>query len=618
MTNEEFATLVDRLELSARRQPALYRLRVLLLAMLGNAYLLLVLLFILALFLASLVSLVFLKALALKIIIPVGIFLWVVLKSLWVKVSPPQGVPLKRKEAPELFALIDTLRKRGRAPRFHRVLITDDFNAAVVQRPRLGVFGWYSNYLIIGLPLMKMLTVGQFAAVLAHEFGHLAKGHGRLSNWIYRQRLRWSQLMGLFGEDGYKGSFLFTPFLNRFAPYFNAYSFPLARANEYEADAASVRATSQVVAAEALTAAHVVGSYLEEQYWPRIYRQADEVPQPAFAPYREMHGHLASAVPLDTIKQWLARAMDEQTGLSDTHPSLKDRLAAFGEEPRYAPPEPGKSAEQLLGPSLALLTTQFDQEWAAATAEGWRRRYEEVKDGREALALLEQKFERGEELTLQEAYDRAKLTENYGAGPDAALPQFEALQQRAPEDVVVCYALGARWLGRDDERGVELVRHAMENDAEAYVSGAEVLRDYYWRIGNKDEAHRWHDLMTQRAETDRLAAKERDQVLLSDKYERHGLNDEEVEALRAQLRTVPGLRKVYFVRKQVKHYPERAFYVLGFTVRLALRAKRLRAEVQQRILNEVSFPGETMIICVEGDNYRFGRKFAWMRGSRIL
>jgi hypothetical protein len=28
--------------------------------------------------------------------------------------------------------------------------------------------------------------------------------------------------------------------------------------------------------------------------------------------------------------------------------------------------------------------------------------------------------------------------------------------------------------------------------------------------------------------------------------------------------------------------------------------------------------GETLIICVDGENYRFGRKFRWMRGSRRI
>ena len=49
-----------------------------------------------------------------------------------------------------------------------------------------------------------------------------------------------------------KGSFLFKPFLDWFVPYFGAFSFPLARANEYEADAISVRLTSSRATAEAL------------------------------------------------------------------------------------------------------------------------------------------------------------------------------------------------------------------------------------------------------------------------------------------------------------------------------------------------------------------------------
>ena len=41
------------------------------------------------------------------------------------------------------------------------------------------------------------------------------------------------------------------------------------------------------------------------------------------------------------------------------------------------------------------------------------------------------------------------------------------------------------------------------------------------------------------------------------------------------------------------------------------------AEVLRQIRASVNFPGETMIINVDGENYRFGRKFFWMRGARI-
>jgi len=51
----------------------------------------------------------------------------------------------------------------------------------------------------------------------------------------------WSRLLAVLDTTESRGSFLFKPFLSWFAPYFNAYSFPMARANEYQADATSAR-----------------------------------------------------------------------------------------------------------------------------------------------------------------------------------------------------------------------------------------------------------------------------------------------------------------------------------------------------------------------------------------
>src|SRR5688572_6982158 len=182
MTDEQFEALVGRLDAKAKADPAGYKTRVLLMALLGNAYLGVMLALIATLLAAAAVSVVWLKAAGVKIAFVVGVFLWMVLKALWVKVPPPEGTEIIERDSPELFAMIEKIRRDLRGPRFHHVLVTDDFNAAVVQAPRLGIFGWYRNYLLIGLPLAMALSMDQFKAVLAHEFGHLAKGHGAMSN----------------------------------------------------------------------------------------------------------------------------------------------------------------------------------------------------------------------------------------------------------------------------------------------------------------------------------------------------------------------------------------------------------------------------------------------------
>ena len=238
---------------------------------------------------------------------------------------------------------------------------------------------------------MKSLTCEQFKAVLAHEFGHLAKGHGIVSHSIYRQRLRWSRLMAVLEASESKGSFLFMPFLNWFVPYFGAFSFPLARANEYEADAISVRLTSSRATAEALTSIEVVGGYLTDFYWPLIDAEFGEQSQPSREPYSEMSDAFATRLDKVTSLLWLGPAMDRQTTSEDTHPALSERLAAIGEEPSFSPPEPGQAADGLLGPSLEVTTKALDRKWKDNILSAWELRHEEIQEGRRRLEELNEK-----------------------------------------------------------------------------------------------------------------------------------------------------------------------------------------------------------------------------------
>lgn len=620
MDSEKFDALVLKLEQHARRYPARYRFKVLLLALLGNMYLGAILLLVVALMVALLLSVVTLKALAIKLVLIVGAFLWMIVKALWVTITPPDGTEIRRKQAPQLFALIDGLRRQLRAPRFHHVLVTDDFNAGVVQVPRLGIFGWHSNYLLIGLPLLKTLTVDQFKAVLAHEFGHLAKGHGRVSNWIYRQRRRWSRLLGALAENSSRGSFLFKPFLNWFAPYFNAFSFPLARANEYEADATSVRLTSASAAAEALTSVSVIGCYLDQRFWPNVHKLADDQPRPNFMPYHTLSERLPLELDELSTQRWLQQALSYGTTSADTHPSLQDRLQAIGEAPRIALPAAGAAADGLLGAALPEITRRMDESWQERVFEGWQRRHRDVQNARNELRRLEAKHADGDMLTLQEGCDRANLTEAVGPGADAALLQFRALHEQAPDEPYLCLSLGVRLLGRDDVAGIALIERAIELDERAMVQGFEVLRDYHWRNGRREEAQSWHEKMLERVQLEQAAAHERNTILLKDSYTGHELGEEQLETLRAHLRGVQGLGKAYLVKKQVRYFPDRPCYVFGFIVQRSglLRRRRFTPEAVMVDLKHIVFPGETLIVSVEGVNYRFGRKFRWMRGAKIL
>ena len=618
MDKQGFETLVTRLEQDAHRHPRLYRLRVVALALLGYGYLAGVLLVLIAMLAGALASIAVLKVFALKIALPIAGVVWAVLRAMWVRIAAPEGQEITRQQAPELFDLVDGVRSKLQAPKFHRVLITRDFNASVVQVPRLGVLGWHRNYLMLGLPLMKTLTRAQFTAVLAHEFGHLAGGHGRLGNWIYRLRMSWARLQQTLQGSHQLGSFVFRPFVERFIPYFTAYSFPLARSNEFEADAVAARITSPQASAEALTSVNVMGYWLGERFWPRIHAMADRQPAPSYAPYTDLGGSFDGEFNDEDTRAWLQRSMERQTSADDTHPSLAARLAAIGQPARLAPPAAGESADRLLGAARAGISAALDEQWKAMIEPSWSRRYEHVSNGRKRLAELDTVS--SGERSFDQAYEHATLTEEFGDAADAALEEFRSLQARSPDSALAALALGRRLLIRGDAGGVALAELALKLDKEALPAVAENLRDYYWRSGDQQQARLWHERLVQANEEQQQVHRERETLKLSDKFEAHRLSEAQLAPLLTGLRTIAGLRKVYLVRKTLKHRPDLPLYVLGYCVTpwWSLHRKKRAAAVQQQIVEQVNCPTETFVVNVEGDNYRFHRKLRFRRGARIL
>lgn len=503
MTHEEFVGMVGRLEEFARRAPSRYALRVGLLAALGYAYLLLVV-----------------AAVTLLVggLLYVGRFHWVVIKvgwilltlaalvlrAMWVRMPAPSGVKLKRDEAPRLFELVGELQSKLAAPRIHRVLVDGDFNAGVSQVPRLGPLGWHRNYLVLGLPLMQALSPEQFRAVLAHEMGHLSGNHGRFSSWIYRVRLTWFQLLARFEAEQRWGSSVFVKFFNWYAPYFNAYSFVLARQHEYEADRASAELTSARTAAEALVTVDVKGARLAEEFWPEVLKQADTQREPQPGVFPRLSSFLREPVPGAAGTNFLRRSLQQETGYDDTHPSLAARLAALGQLPSDAaaaasdwaerhefPPLAESAAAHFLGAAQESLAERIDADWCREVAPQWRERHEYVAEARRKLAALDQKAAAGK-LTPEEMWERAYWTAEV-EDAEAAEPRLRELLEAEPDHAAANLALGQTLLGRGDEAGVARLERAMEADPVLVPAACQILYGFLRERGRTAEAEEWRE-----------------------------------------------------------------------------------------------------------------------------
>lgn len=95
----------------------------------------------------------------------------------------PRRLSLNRTRQPVLFAFVDQICETLRTPKPTQIDVALDGNAAVGLFP--GKQRFQSELVLqIGLPLVSVLTLQQFAGVLAHEFGHLSQGMAmRLDQW---------------------------------------------------------------------------------------------------------------------------------------------------------------------------------------------------------------------------------------------------------------------------------------------------------------------------------------------------------------------------------------------------------------------------------------------------
>jgi Zn-dependent protease with chaperone function len=475
---ETHRDLIARVAHLARERPLRYRITLVLLASLGFGYVLAVVLAALA---CGLVGVLVLLPVSKKVLlyqlalVPLA-FACLPLRALRVRMPQPDGRRVTRREVPALFAEIERVRRAVKAKPVHAVVLTAELNAAVMQAPRLGLLGPPKRYLILGLPLLYSLPPYQFRAVLAHELGHLAGNHARFGNSICRVRQTWCRLREALQANGSGVTRLFTRFFDWYTPYFNAYSFVVARANEFEADRASARVTSADDAGDALVAVYAKSQHVEASYWKSFYARADAEPEPPAQPFVEYLAGLRS-ISADASQAAMAAALDRHTDLEDTHPSLRDRLAALGVAPREPACFQMSAAHALLGDKRAQLTEEFDLAWRESLVQPWQERHAFMQSMRDKLARYEA-LERANELTPDEQWDYARVVETVRGGK-VALPMLERLLALDSQHAPALYARGRILLEANDDGGAADVERAMLLDEEARELGAQLLYGYF-------------------------------------------------------------------------------------------------------------------------------------------
>ncbi|GAA5481283.1 M48 family metallopeptidase [Haloferula sargassicola] len=106
------------------------------------------------------------------------------------------GYEITAEQEPKLFEFIHRVADESRAPRPHKVYLSAAVNACVFYDISLVNFLFPTRKnLDIGLGLVNVLTLSEFKAVLAHEFGHFAQRSMAVGRWVYTAQQVANQLI---------------------------------------------------------------------------------------------------------------------------------------------------------------------------------------------------------------------------------------------------------------------------------------------------------------------------------------------------------------------------------------------------------------------------------------
>jgi len=508
-----FDQMIAALEQSAAHNSSAYRRRVVLAGLLGYVVILGLLALLTGLTIAMIVLMVTTRtgiAAEVKMAIVFGLLSFALIKALWVTALPPEGVRVEPDTAPALFDMIERIRAATGGPAIHDVRIIDQMNAAIVQDSG-SLFLGARNRLYLGLPLLSALSAVEVEAVIAHEFGHFVGDHGHASGFVYRVRQRWAQVEERLPDGIVAG--LLRRFFGWYGPWFAAYSFTLARRQEYEADHVAATAVGPRIMADALLrVAAQAGRF--DTAWRLVWDQAPLRPDPPRSPLTTIASVFTEDDPADQtmIDRELSRSADRH----DTHPTLAQRLAALWHD-------------------------WADALWADEHAQ-------RQADEAERQAIADQIA--GGATSRDQLYRYAALTEAIDT-PQSAAQAYAAVLALHPNANDARFRQGDMLLATGDDAGIDLLLAAANGERALLPHAYRHIVDYLLRSGRPEEAAPYFAPLEQAERMEEAARHEANGI--DETAQLRPLSPDLRERLTALIDGVPGVATLHAALRDMDH-----------------------------------------------------------------
>jgi Zn-dependent protease with chaperone function len=302
-----------------------------------------------------------------------------------VKTKTPAGLTLTEDKAPELFKTVQHFNAQRKRPVIHRLVITGDYELDIIKTPEWPIPVWSTNTLIVGLPVLQALAPKQFERVMTRRIGHFCKRENPLTNWLCQLRKIWQHYNRLYARQNDFGIEPLKWFFAAYAPFYTATSVFAARRDELDADTYAMTLYNDEQVREMVTADAVCCSYIQNQYWPAVYKIAAIDRKTLPVPHAKMASAVHASLKGDRLGDLVEKTFAAKPSWHDTIPSLRERLANIGHtKPHMEENSAENAAVHYLGASMNNVVTLIDKLWLQSFLQ--QRKMQRRKSEKKALA----------------------------------------------------------------------------------------------------------------------------------------------------------------------------------------------------------------------------------------
>jgi len=411
---------------------------------------------------------------------------WISILLYQVKLPNPAGRPLSKDEAPQLIKLIDDLQYEHGTSKIHAVKITDKFEIDIVRTPKNGYPVFFTNTLLIGLPLMQCLSSGQFKIALLKEFSHIQKRYKRPPSWFYFQGRTWSQYRLEYQSCWKPPHAIMRLFFSWYAPLYKLLSQGAVRKEKLQADLFTLGSIDKITLVDMISISGISQHYLDDIFWPHLHSKAYKHKTPPYLPYSSIERNIQTRLDNEISQTWIDQSLSKKPQ-NASEPSLHQRLKNIELQRVLLPTSVMQSAANYyLGETLNTITQQMDNVWLMTHKFDWQQKYKKGQEEQEELAELGAQALSGS-INDTKKWEYILLIKKY-IDEQARIPLFKNLLKLNTHDARIPFDIGRTLLNNHDTDGIPALETAMSLNPDYTVIACQLITKHCVATGDSKSA----------------------------------------------------------------------------------------------------------------------------------